>query len=73
MTIEHENGPLYIWTVEGEDTAIFWYDKGRLYISRAQDHVIEKMIDLASKLNAKVEGDEGEIYYMNERQGFLSI
>lgn len=41
----------------------FRYSNGRLTVSEAgEGNVIDKMKEIAAELNAKVQGDEGELY-----------
>jgi hypothetical protein len=58
MSIE---GDFFIWTTDDLEVP-FLYKKGRIVVSRADDEVILKMKEIASDINAKVQGDEGELY-----------
>ena len=40
----------------------FYYSRGKITVKNPTDRVIAKMKAIASKLGAKVQGDEGELY-----------
>jgi len=40
----------------------FSYGERDIFIKNPDEHTIKKMLDIACALNAKVQGDEGEIY-----------
>ncbi|MCM3786169.1 hypothetical protein M3231_24740 [Neobacillus mesonae] len=56
------SGDFFIW--QADDVIVpFRYFEGRLTVSGADEgDVIDKMKEVASELNAKVQGDEGELY-----------
>ncbi|MBP1989538.1 hypothetical protein [Paenibacillus eucommiae] len=56
------SGDFFIW--EADDAWVpFSYSNGKLTVSGADEgDVIDKMKEIASELNAKVQGDEGELY-----------
>ncbi|MBY0010977.1 hypothetical protein [Paenibacillus typhae] len=56
------DGDFFNW-LAGEDEQIpFKHKDGRITVAGADDFVIEKMIEIAAGLGAKVQGDEGEVY-----------
>jgi len=58
LTIDESNGKYFaIWK---ED----WLDwrRGEIYTKNPRKNLVEKMIQIANRLNAKVQGDEGEVY-----------
>lgn len=46
----------------------FLYQEGRITLCRADERVIALMIDIANRIGARVQGDEGEYYNNNEKQ-----
>lgn len=44
------------------DNVPFWFDDGAIEVSSPDDAVIAKMKEIATKLNARVVGDDGEEY-----------
>ncbi|MEC2075841.1 hypothetical protein [Metabacillus fastidiosus] len=58
MSIEAD---FFIW--KHKDIKVpFLYKKGQIVVSRANDEVIEKMKEIATELDARVQGDDGELY-----------
>ena len=62
----HNNG-LAIWTSyskNGFDDNYAWFDLrgGNVTVKNPDNEIINKMIDIAGRLNAKVQGDDGETY-----------
>jgi hypothetical protein len=62
----HNNG-LAVWTSyskNGHDENYAWFDlgSGNVTVKNPDNEIINKMIDIAGRLNAKVQGDDGEIY-----------
>jgi hypothetical protein len=47
---------------DGPVTAWFNLDRGRITVDGAQDAVIAKALEIAERLGARVQGDEGEFY-----------
>jgi hypothetical protein len=66
-TIRVESEGLSLWTrysgngVNG-NYAWFDYSGGCIVCKNPDDEIIDKMLDIAERLNAKVQGDEGEVY-----------
>lgn len=59
------NGPYFaLWTGESE-YAEPWLDwhRGNIYSKNPDDAIIGKMLEIAKRLNAKVQGDDGEVYF----------
>ncbi len=42
--------------------ACFWYNEGNIEAKNPDEVVITKMVKIATLLNAKVQGDDGELY-----------
>jgi hypothetical protein len=58
------NGEYFAWwsgKSEYPDPWLDWFD-GNIYSKNPDDPIIDKMIAIAKKLNAKVQGDDGEVY-----------
>lgn len=54
-----------VWLFKNENIEYevpFTYKKGAISVSHTDDNVIEKMKEIAEKLNGRVVGDEGEEY-----------
>lgn len=65
--IRIESDGLAVWTkYSGNDLdgnfAWFDYSNGNFVCKNPDDEIIKKMLDIAQRLNAKVQGDEGELY-----------
>lgn len=66
-TIIIESDGLSVWTKYSgnglhENYAWFSYSQGNIIVKNPDNEILNKMIDLAVKLNAKVQGDDGAIY-----------
>lgn len=66
-TIRVEREGLSVWTKysgNGLNGNYAWFDyrEGRIVCKNPDEEIIGKMLDIAKLLNAKVQGDEGEIY-----------
>lgn len=59
-----ENGPLFVHWKGNSDHPEPWFDwyEGDITTKNPDPPVIEKMLTIAKALNAKVQGDDGEIY-----------
>ena len=69
--IRYENQGIAIWTSyskHGLDDNFAWFDfsNGNVTVKNADTEIRNKMIDIAGRLNAKVQGDDGEIYDTKE-------
>ena len=69
LEIDVQNGPgFFFWTAhpERKGEASYWinYNKrdGDIHSKRPDDATIDKMVSIAKALNAKVQGDDGELY-----------
>lgn len=51
-----------IWEKGSEENAWLDFYKGQIYSKNPSESTIRKMMSIAEKLNAKVQGDDGEIY-----------
>ena len=66
-TIRIDSKGLSVWTKysgNGLNGNYAWFDysRGNIVCKNPDDEIINKMLDIAERLNAKVQGDEGEIY-----------
>jgi hypothetical protein len=52
--------PAVLWQPDAE--AAFWFDRGEITAKNPSDAAIVKMLELASRLNARVLGDDDEQY-----------
>lgn len=65
MTLRYENPGIAVCIMEEEDEeypVYFDYRDGRIVVKNPNDQIINKMKEIAEKLNANVIGDDGEIY-----------
>lgn len=65
LTIESEG--LAVWTAysgEGVDQNHAWFSlsNGNIVVKNPDTEIINKMVDISNYFNAKVQGDEGELY-----------
>jgi hypothetical protein len=63
----YKNDGLAVWTSyskNGLDDNYAWFDfrSGNVTVKNPDEEIKNKMIDIATRLNAKVQGDDGEIY-----------
>ena len=61
---------LSVWlgySENGRDGNYAWfnYSRGNIDVKNPDDEIIKKMLQIAAKLNAIVQGDDGEIYEFN--------
>jgi len=62
-----ENEGICVWesySLDGieQNHAWFSYFKGNIFVKNPDQEIINKMVDIAHSLAAKVQGDEGEVY-----------
>jgi hypothetical protein len=58
LSIDESNGKYFaIWKEDWLD-----WQLGEIYTKDPRRNLVEKMIQIANRLNAKVQGDEGEVY-----------
>lgn len=65
--ITYENNGLAVWTSYsknglGDNYACFDFRAGNVTVKNPDEEIKNKMIDIADRLNARVQGDDGEIY-----------
>jgi hypothetical protein len=65
--IRMENEGISVWTAysnhgHGDGMAWFDYRRGRIVVRNPDQEILTKMAQVASVLNAVVQGDEGELY-----------
>ena len=58
------NGDYFAYWRGLSSISVDWLDwfEGNIHTKNPEDALIDKMVQIAKKLNAKVQGDEGEIY-----------
>ena len=63
FTITYTNPLLAVWAGHLKYEKI-WFDyfEGSISVNNPDEIIIEKMIELAKKLDARVQGDDGELY-----------
>jgi hypothetical protein len=67
------NGDYFaLWSGKSEypDPWLDWFE-GNIHTKNPDDPLIDKMVEIAKKLNAKVQGDDGEIYIGGGSKNFL--
>ena len=67
------NGDYFaLWSGKSEypDPWLDWF-AGNIYTKNPDDPLIDKMVEIAKKLNAKVQGGDGEIYTGGGSKNFL--
>jgi hypothetical protein len=47
---------------EHPELPLFWYGEGRIHCKNPDERTVLKAVELARKLNARVQGDDGELY-----------
>jgi hypothetical protein len=69
LTLDEENGPYFaVWTGPGEYPDWIDYDEGGyLFSKNPTDEGVDKMIEVANRLDARVQGEDGEAYTINWR------
>lgn len=70
-TLEIWEEGLAVWTAYSEDGlngihSWFRYSNGNIDVKNPDDEIISKMLLIAEALQAKVQGDEGELYEEND-------
>lgn len=60
--IRYDSPGLAIWSRSGSDPAWFDLRGGNIVVKSPDEATLRKMIELAEHLDAKVQGDEGELY-----------
>lgn len=64
LSIAKENGPYFAKWVGNSSFADAWLDwsEGNVYTKNPDEALIEKMVSIARALDARVQGDDGEVY-----------
>jgi hypothetical protein len=70
VTLRIEEEGIAVWTKYSKDGldgnhAWFHFSKGNIEVKNPDDEIVAKMIDIAGKLQAKVQGDDGEFYELS--------
>jgi len=62
LRLQPENGPYFAeWRSASGNSWLDWSD-GQIYTKNPEPKVIDKMVAIARHFNARVQGDDGEIY-----------
>lgn len=64
LSISGQNGPYFAaWSGKSEypDPWLDWFD-GNIYSKNPDEALIDKMVQIARQLHARVQGDDGELY-----------
>lgn len=64
LSLDGNNGPYFAnWNSQStlDDPWLDWFD-GNIYTKNPDDSVVDKMIAIARRLGARVQGDDGEVY-----------
>jgi hypothetical protein len=69
--IRLENEGLAVWTIhpsDNVDSNHVWFDfrNGNITVKNPDGEIMRKMLSIAEKLKARMQGDEGEIYDLSE-------
>ncbi|HEX9063131.1 MAG TPA: hypothetical protein VF941_23405, partial [Clostridia bacterium] len=67
LSIDSKNGPFFaVWKHDGQENE-YWLDwfGGNIYSKNPDEILISKMVNIAKLLDAKVQGDDGELYEEN--------
>jgi hypothetical protein len=62
LEADKEDHTFINWRKEGVEASWLWWRDGDIFTKNPDPPTIEKMISIAKKLNARVQGDDGEIY-----------
>lgn len=58
-----DNGPYdFLFVSHLKEPSPLWWKSGRLYTKNPNRATVQKMIEIAVRLNARVLGDDGEVY-----------
>ena len=52
----------YVISTHAEQWPLWWYSSGEIFTKNPDDEAIAKMVQIAQALNARVLGDDDEIY-----------
>lgn len=69
-SISYKSENLALWSGHPSGVEIpFDFRKGRIVVKNPDGPILKKMLSLAERLQAKVQGDEGEVYTLQETHG----
>jgi hypothetical protein len=64
--IRIESPLLTVWYGHSSQSLVYFsFRRGHISCKNPDDEILQKMLQIAAKLDAKVQGDEGEIYNEN--------
>lgn len=69
--LRHESEGIAVWTTYsghgvGGNMAWFYYSDGQVQVKNPDREILDKMLQIAGRFRAKVQGDEGEEYLRTE-------
>lgn len=64
LTLDTTNGPFFAdWSGDSRyESPWFDWSEGNIFTKNPDKQIVRKMLQLAERLNAKVQGDDGEMY-----------
>jgi hypothetical protein len=64
LVIDIQNGPYSVLWKPINNSGEYWLDwfDGNIYSKNPDEILIQKMLEISRQLNAKVQGDDGELY-----------
>ena len=63
LWLDADNGLTgFLWTGRPQEPWPLWWDRGEIYAKNPDEFTIRKLAAIAEQLNAKVQGDDGEVY-----------
>ncbi len=73
LSIDDANGPYFtIWSGKcSYPDPWFDWDEGNIYTKNPDEPIIAKMLEISKIFNAKVQGDDGEVYTRPTKNGYL--
>lgn len=73
QTIKVRGDGMSLWHGHSDSGKVVWFAwlSGKISVNNPDDEIIYKMIKISKNLDAKVQGDEGEIYSADEKGGIV--
>jgi hypothetical protein len=64
LKLDNQNGPHdFLWfPPDGQTPYPLWWAEGRIHTKNPERAMVEKMLEVAARLGARVQGDHGEVY-----------
>lgn len=58
-----DNGPTdFVWTAHPKAPWPLWWDRGEIYTKNPDEFAVRKLVAIAERMSATVQGDDGEVY-----------